>query len=50
MDPTIAALAGALIGMAGTVLIPSLSARHERKARRREVMREEYAKSHAGSK
>jgi hypothetical protein len=43
MDPAVAALAGAFLGMAGSVVAPILSSRRAHKARRRDLMREVYA-------
>ena len=43
MDPTLAALLGAGLGLTGTVLAPLVTSRRAHKARRREIMRDAYA-------
>jgi hypothetical protein len=43
VDPAVAALAGAFLGMAGSLVVPILSSRRAHKARRRDLMREVYA-------
>jgi hypothetical protein len=43
MDPALAALLGAAIGLTGSVLAPLVTSRHVRAARRRDVMQEAYA-------
>ncbi len=43
IDPTIAALVGAGIGMAGTIISPILTSKRTHRARRRDLMLEAYA-------